>query len=274
MEKLIISAAITGAELDKKKVPVLPTTPEEQAQAAKDCVAAGASVIHLHVRNDAGQPSQEVAHFKRATDKIREVCQVKPLIQFSTGGAVGEAIEKRIAPLALRPEMASFNLGTINFGEDIFVNTFSDMRGLAAAFRTHRVIPEYEIYDAGHVDNLKRLAKEGIISPPYHCQFVLGVVGALSGELSGLLYLAEHLPADSSWAVAGIGRFELPLAVHAILLGGHVRVGLEDNLYYAKGQLATGNAQLVERITRLAKELGREVASPDEARQILGISNT
>ncbi len=273
MDKLIITVAVTGAELDKKKVPFLPTTPEEQAQAAKECVDAGASVIHLHVRDDAGQPSQELAHFKRATEKIRSVCQTKPLIQFSTGGAVGEKIERRIAPLTLRPEMASFNLGTINFGEDIFVNTFAEMRSLATALRAEKVVPEYEIYDAGHIDNLKKLAREGVIAPPYHCQFVLGVPGALSGELPGLLYLVEHLPKESSWAVAGIGKYELPLAVHSILLGGHVRVGLEDNIYYAKGQLAKSNAQLVERIVRLAKELGREIASPSEARQMLGILN-
>src|SRR5262249_48962271 len=147
-----------------------------------------------------------------------------PIVQFSTGGAVGEAIERRIAPLSLRPDMGSFNLGTINFGEDIFVNTFADMRGLAKGFETHGVTAEFEIYDAGHIDNLKKLIKEGIVEPPYHCQFVLGVPGALSGEIAGLVYLVEHLPADSTWGVAGIGRYELSLGVHAIAMGGHVRV--------------------------------------------------
>jgi 3-keto-5-aminohexanoate cleavage enzyme len=271
MDKLIITVAITGAELEKAKCPVLPVTPEEQATAARDCLNAGASVIHLHVRDDQGKPSQELAHFKRSVDQIKAACKTKPIIQFSTGGAVGEAIEKRIAPLTLRPDMASFNLGTINFGEDIFVNTFADMRGLAKAMKDNGVIPEYEIYDAGHVDNLRKLIKEGIIAAPYHCQFVLGVPGALSGEVDALVYLARSLPPQSHWAVAGIGRYELPLSVHALLMGGHVRVGLEDNIYYAKGQPAKSNAELVERIVRLAKELGREVATPDEARQILGI---
>ncbi len=271
MEKLIITAAITGAELDKGKCPILPVTPEEQAKAAAECIEAGASVIHLHVRDDKGNPSQELDHFKRATDAIRKACKVNPIIQFSTGGAVGEKIERRIAPLALKPEMASFNTGTINFGEDIFVNTFADMRGLGEAFKKYGVIPEYELYDAGHIDNLKKLIKEKVIQPPFHCQFVLGVPGALSGDISSLVYLVEHLPEGSGWAVAGVGRYELPLAIHAIAMGGHVRVGLEDNLYYSKGRLTTSNAELVARIVRIAKEAGREVATVEEARKILGV---
>ena len=250
---------------------MLPITPEEQAKAAKECVEAGASVIHLHVRDDAGHPSQELAHFKRTVDAIQKACKEMPMIQFSTGGAVGEKIEKRIAPLSLKPDMASFNLGTINFGEDIFVNTFADMRGLAEAFKSHKVVPEYEIYDAGHVDNLKKLIKDKIVSAPYHCQFVLGVPGAMAGEIDGLVHLVSQLPANSTWAVAGIGRYELPLAVHALLMGGHVRVGLEDNIFYKKGEPAKNNAQLVERIVRLAKELGREVATPREARAMIGL---
>jgi 3-keto-5-aminohexanoate cleavage enzyme len=272
MEKLIITAAITGAELTKEKCPILPTSAEEQARAAKECVEAGASIIHLHVRDDSGNPSQELAHFQRATEAILKACSTPPIIQFSTGGAVGEAIEKRIAPLALKPEMASFNLGTINFGEDIFVNTFADMRGLAKGFKQYGVVPEFEIYEVGHLDHLKKLQKEGLFEPPFHCQFVLGVPGAMSGEIPGLIYLAEHLPTESSWAVAGIGRFELPLATVAILMGGHVRVGLEDNIYYSKGQLTKSNAELVLRLVRLAKELGRDVATPEEARRQIGLA--
>lgn len=272
MEKLIITAAITGAELDKAKCPILPITPEEQGKAAKECIEAGASVIHLHVRDDKGNPSQELSHFRRSTERIVKECPKGTVIQFSTGGAVGEKIEKRIAPLELKPHMASFNLGTINFGEDIFVNTFAEMRGLAAAFKKYGIIPEFEIYDAGHIDNLKKLIKEGVVTPPYHCQFVLGVPGALNGDIASLVFLIQQLPPESSWAVAGIGKYELPLAIHAIAMGGHVRVGLEDNLYYAKGQPAKSNAELVARITRIAKEAGRQVASPEDARAILGIS--
>ena len=271
MEKLIITVAITGAELDKSKCPILPLTADEQAKAAKECMDAGASVIHLHVRDKSGKPSQDLTDFKRSMEAIRALCGRELVIQTSTGGAVGEKIERRLAPLSLKPEMGSFNLGTINFGEEIFVNTFSDMRALAQAFKSHGVVPEYEIYDAGHIDNLKKLIKENIIAPPFHCQFVLGVPGALAGEVGSLTYLVGNLPSGSSWAVAGIGRYELPLAVHAILMGGHVRVGFEDNLYYSKGVLARSNAQLVERVVRLANELGREVASPKEARKSLGL---
>lgn len=270
MEKLIITTAITGAETTKERCPALPVTPDEQAKAAKECVDAGASVIHLHVRDDQGKPSQELARFKEAMEKIRAACGAKkPIIQFSTGGAVGEKIERRIAPLSLKPEMGSFNIGTINFGEDIFVNTFADMRGLAKAFKDYGVTPEFEIYEVGHLDTLKKLIKDGLATPPFHCQFVLGVPGAMAGEVAGLVHLVSQLPPDSTWGVAGIGRFQLPLAVHAILMGGHVRVGLEDNIYYTKGQVASSNAQLVERIVRLAKELGRPVATPEEARQSL-----
>ncbi len=271
MEKLVITAAITGAELDKAKCPALPITPAEQAQAAKECVEAGASVIHLHVRDDAGKPSQDLGHFKRTVDAIRAACKPNPIMQFSTGGAVGEKMEKRIAPLTLKPDMASFNIGTMNFGEDIFVNTFAEMRALGEAFKSTGVMPEFEIYDAGHLDNLRKLIKEKVVSAPFHCQFVLGVPGALSGEVSSLVYLVDHLPAEAFWGVAGVGRFQLPLAAHAIAMGGHVRVGLEDNVYYSKGVLAKSNAELVARVVRLAKELGREVATPDEARKILGL---
>ncbi|NBX91870.1 MAG: 3-keto-5-aminohexanoate cleavage protein [Proteobacteria bacterium] len=270
MEKLIITAAITGAEVDKTKCPVLPITPEEQALAAKEAVEAGASVIHLHVRDKTGRPSQESSDFKAAVDAIRKACKGnEPIIQFSTGGAVGEKIEKRIAPLTLKPEMASFNLGTINFGDEIFVNTFPDMRKLAAAFKDENVIPEYEVYDVGHLDNLKKLIREGIIKSPYHCQFVLGVPGALSGSISTLNFLVANLPENSHWAVAGIGKVELPLAVHAILMGGHVRVGLEDNIYYSKGIAAKSNAQLVERIVRIANEVERPIATIADARKLL-----
>lgn len=271
MEKLIITCAITGAELSKEKCPILPVTPDEQAKASKECVEAGASVIHLHVRDSKGSPSQELRDFRNSMELIRKVCSPKPIVQFSTGGAVGEKIERRIAPLSLKPEMASFNLGTINFGEDIFVNTFEDQRGLAKAFADTGVVPEFEIYEVGHLDTLKKWIKEGLVKPPYHCQFVLGVPGAMAGDVAGLVHLVSQLPPDSHWAVAGIGRYELPLAVHAILMGGHVRVGLEDNIYYSKGRPAKSNAELVERIVRIAREVGRPVATPDEAREILKV---
>ncbi|MCB0404024.1 MAG: 3-keto-5-aminohexanoate cleavage protein [Bdellovibrionales bacterium] len=272
MEKLIITCAITGAELSKDETPVLPVTPDEQARAARECVEAGASIIHLHVRDDQARPSQELAHFKRSVEAIRAACPDTPIIQFSTGGAVGEAMEKRIEPLSLKPEMGSFNTGTINFGDDIFVNSFPDMRGLAAGFKKYGVVPEFEIYDLGHLANLEKLIKEGLVTPPYHIQFVLGVPGAMQGDcFRDLAPLVQRLPQPSTWGVAGVGRFQLPLATVAIATGGHVRVGLEDNIYFSRGVLATGNAQLVSRVADLAKLYGRGIASIQEARQLLGL---
>lgn len=267
MEKLVITAAITGAELSKSKIPALPVTPEEQGIAAAEAVLAGASVIHLHVRDDAGNPSQELAHFRRTVEAIRASAKPVPILQFSTGGAVGEDMARRIAPLALKPEMASFNCGTINFGDEIFANTFPDMRKLGAAMQANGVVPEFEVYDLGHLDNLRKMHKEGVVKPPFHCQFVLGVPGALSGDVEALVALLQRLPEGASWGVAGIGRFQLPLAAAAIVMGGHVRVGLEDNVYYAKGVLAKSNAELVARVVRLANELGRPVASVEDARR-------
>lgn len=270
MEKLIITAAITGAELTREKCPALPITPQQQAEAAKQAVEAGASVIHLHVRDKEGKPSQKKEDFQASVEAITSVCKDDlPIIQFSTGGAVGEKLENRLAPLSLKPPMASLNLGSINFGEEVFINSFSEIRSFAEAFKVHQITAEYEVYEAGHLDNLKRLVSEKLLSPPFHCQFVLGVPGALMGDLNSLQFLIQKLPPQSSWGVAGVGRFQLPLAVHAILLGGHVRVGLEDNIFYSKGVLAESNAQLVQRIVRIAKEVGRDIATVTEARQIL-----
>ncbi len=275
---VIITCAITGAETTREKQPNLPVTPAEQAQAASECVKAGASIIHLHVRDDAGKPSQEVARFKESIDAIRKAAP-GVVIQISTGGAVGESYEKRAQPLALKPEMASLNIGTMNFGDDVFYNHPRDVAGLAEKMKSHGVMPELEIYEAGHLESGFRLFKQGLISQPLHFQFVLGVPGGMSGELHNLVALlsalkagaASHGIAEPHWGVAGIGRYQLPLAVQALTLGGHVRVGFEDNIFYHKGQVARSNAQLVERITRIAGELGREVATPAQTRKILGL---
>lgn len=285
MEKVIITAAITGAELTKAETPYLPITPAEQATAAVGAVRAGASIIHLHVRDDQGSPSQQLEHFQRSVNAIKNAVQEsgleQPIIQFSTGGAVGEKMERRIAPLTLQPDMASFNLGTMNFGKDIFVNTRPDMRELAKAFQKTGVVPEYEIYDLGHIDELHSLIKEGSVSAPYHVQFVLGVPGGALPYKSTekapvadrLKFLLKELPTPNHWGVAGVGRFEKPLAELALELGGHVRVGLEDNIYRSKGVLAESNAVLVSDIVEAAKTRGRGVATPREARMILGIKN-
>ncbi|MBI4924655.1 MAG: 3-keto-5-aminohexanoate cleavage protein [Bdellovibrio sp.] len=271
MNPLIITCAITGAETTKKDQSPVPITPKEQALAAKAAVMAGASIIHLHVRENDGTPSQQVERFAEAIGAIKkEVNDV--IIQISTGGALGENIENRARPLQLKPEMASLNLGTMNFGDNIFYNHPKDIEILAKKIYENEILPELEVYEAGMLESAFRLCKKGILKDPMHFQFVLGVPGGMSGDVRNLLHLVSLLPPNVGWAVAGIGRYELPLAIHAILLGGHVRVGFEDNIYYSKGMLAESNAQLVERVVRIAKETGREVATPQLARKLLGIS--
>lgn len=269
---LILTCAITGAETTREKQPALPITPREQAQSARDAVAAGASIIHLHVREEDGRPSQRIERFEESISAIR-VAAPGVIIQISTGGAVGESIENRLAPLRLKPEMASLNVGTLNFGDDVFLNAPRDIVRLAQEMRVQGVMPELEVYEAGMLEAALRLHAQGVIGDPLHFQFVLGVPGGMSGDPRHLVHLVGMVPSGEghTWGVAGIGRFQLPMAVQALVMGGHVRVGLEDNIYYRKGELASSNAQLVERIARLARELGREVASPAQARQILGL---
>ena len=275
MDPLIITCAITGAETTREKQPALPITPKEQALAAEQAVKDGASVIHLHVREDDGKPSQRPERFKETIEAIRaRVPEV--IVQISTGGAIGESIENRARPLALKPDMASLNLGTMNFGDEVFLNHPSDIVALAAKMHQLGVMPELEIYEAGMLENAFRLARQGILRGPLHFQFVLGVPGGMSGDPRNLMHLVSLLessaPGGSHWGVAGVGRFQLPLAMQALVIGGHVRVGFEDNIFYHKGELAKSNAQLVARITRIAGELGREVATPAVARKMLGLN--
>lgn len=270
MEPLIITAAITGAETTTEMNPNLPVTPEEQAEAAAECVEAGASIIHLHVRDAKGRPSQSTRDFRASIEAIRAACKPQPIIQISTGGAVGAPMEERIRPIAeLRPEMASLNVASMNFGDEVFVNEPQRVRDLAGKMLKLGVVPEVEIYDAGHVDIARGLLKQGLLKKPLHYQFVLGVQGGLSGEPKNLRFLVDSIDPDDTWAVAGIGRYELPLSKMAVEMGGFVRVGFEDNIYYEKGVLARSNAQLVSRVRRIAEEAGRPLATPDEARRIL-----
>jgi len=270
MDPVIITCAITGAETTRERQPNLPITPAEQAAASEEALKAGASIIHLHVREDDGKPSQRPERFKESIDAIRKRCG-DVVIQISTGGAVGESIDNRARPLALKPEMASLNLGTMNFGDEVFYNHPRDIVGLAAKMREHDVMPELEIYEAGMLESAFRLAKQGILREPMHFQFVLGVPGGMSGDPRNLMHLVSRLPSGVHWGVAGIGRFQLPLAVQALVMGGHIRVGFEDNIFYHKGEVAKSNAQLVERIARIAKEIGRPVATPAETRKLLSL---
>ncbi len=178
---------------------------------------------------------------------------------------------ERTAPLALGPEMATLTCGTVNFGDEIFENGFPLMRDILKEMQRYGVRPELEIFDAGHISNAKRLAAEGLLAFPQHFDFVMGVPGGLDASVPHLVDLIRDLPPGCTWSVAGIGRDQLPLAAVAVAMGGHVRVGLEDNIYYTKGRLAS-NEELVARVARIAGELGRPVATPDEARALLGLT--
>lgn len=269
MEKLIITAALTGAEVTKDIQPNLPVSPDEIAEAAYACYLAGASIIHVHARDEKGDPTQAYEVYKVIKEKIEEKCNV--IVQPSTGGATWHTPEERLQPVELKPEMATLSAGTCNFGNDVFMNSGEYIEKFAKRMQELGVKPEIEVFERGMIENAKRYIKMGLIEEPAHFDFVLGVPGACPGHPEDLMYMLSALPQGATWTVAGIGRFETPLATMGILLGGHVRVGFEDNIYYEKGVLATSNAQLVERVSRIAKELGRPVATPDEARKILGL---
>lgn len=271
MEKLIITCCLTGAEVTKEQNPAVPYTPEEMAQSAYEAYTAGASILHLHVRENDGTPTQSKEVFKKNIELIREKCP-KAIIQVSTGGAVGMSDEERLQPVELFPEMATLDCGTCNFGDDIFVNSWKSLVNFATKMKENKVKPEIEVFERGMVETAVKLQKMGLIEAPMHFDFVLGVPGAMPATMEDLMHMVRMIPQGSTWTVAGVGRFQLPMSAAAIILGGHARVGLEDNIYYSKGELVKSNAQFVERTVRLANELGREIATPDEARKILSLT--
>lgn len=275
MDKLIITCACVGAEVMKTDNPAVPYGPQEIAESAIAAVEAGASLLHLHARTHEGTPSQEAALFADTFARIK--AKVDPILQISTGGAVTATTAERLAPLddpgvLAHLEMASFTCGTVNFGNDVFMNSPEFLTALARKLKERDLKPEIEVFEPGMIANAMRLIKAGELSHPLHFDFVLGVPGAMPGGFRQLMFLVDSLPSLCTWSVAGVGAWQLPLATMAIMMGGHVRVGLEDNMYYRKGELAHSNAQLVERIVRLAEELGRPVATPAEAREILGLA--
>jgi 3-keto-5-aminohexanoate cleavage enzyme len=268
MDPLIVTVAPVGAELTPEQTPHLAVTPAQLGDVARAIRDAGAAMIHVHCRNDDGTNTHDVARFRAAYEAVRT--QSDLIVQFSTGGAIGMTPAERAAPLELHPEMATLTCGTVNFGDDIFENSFPIMRGILAAMTRFGVMPALEIFDRGHIANARLLERQGHLRLPQHVEFVLGVPGGLDATVENLVDCVRALPVGSTWSVAGIGRMQLPLAVTAIAMGGHVRVGLEDNIYYAKGRLAT-NEELVARVVRIAAEMGRPVATPAQAREILKI---
>lgn len=271
MEKLIITAAICGAEVTKEQNPAVPYTVKEMVREAKSAYDAGAAVIHVHVREDDGTPTQSKKRFKEVLDAIyKEIPDV--LVIPSTGGAVGMSAEERLQPTELFPEMATLDCGTCNFGDDVFENTIPMMREFGKRMLENNIKPEYECFEMGHLDTILRLAQKGQVpGAPMQFNFVLGVFGCTPATGENLAWLVRNIPEGSTWTATGIGRYQFPLAMAAIPMGGNVRVGFEDNLYLSKGVLAKSNGELVGKVVRLSRELGREIASPAEARRILSL---
>ena len=272
MDKLIITVAPTGNVPTREMTPHLPQTPQEIAETAIRCREAGASLIHVHARDAESKPTLDAEIFERTHQLISERTDL--IVQISTGGRAGTDPGARAAAVRrIRPEMASLTTGSMNFPDRIYANPFSLIEFLATAMKEAGTKPEMEIFEPGMIPNALGLIQKGLALPPLHFDFVLGSRGSLPATPKNLLFLSESIPADATWTVAAVGRHQLPMAALAIVMGGHVRVGLEDNIYYRRGELAT-NEQLVARVARIAAELGRPVAAPDEAREILGLSGS
>jgi len=297
-EKAVITAAITGSIHTPTMSEYLPITPKQIADEAVRACEAGAAVCHVHARNpETGMPIPDVNLMKEIITSIKSRCNM--VVCITTGGGLGMTVEQRVAPVTLyKPELASFNAGSINFAlfpviprykewkfewekmylgmsEDfIFPNTFKSMKEYCAIFKEHGTKPEFEIYDSGMVNNVAFMIQAGYVQKPVYIQFVMGVLGGITPSSENLLFLVDYarkLIGDFEFSVCVAGRAQFPICTQSLLIGGNVRVGLEDNLYLDKGQMAKSNAEQVAKMVRIAKELGIEPATPDEARNILGL---
>ncbi|MDR2741789.1 MAG: 3-keto-5-aminohexanoate cleavage protein [Treponema sp.] len=270
MSKVIISAALTGAVTAKESNPNIPLTPKEIAEDAYRCYKAGAAIVHLHMRDDEGLGKMDVEKFRLTAKLIRDKCDI--VINMTTSGDNRATEEERMAHIpVLKPEIASFDAGSFNWMPGgVFMNSPQFLGKLGMLMADNGVKPEIEIFDSGMLGVTAYYLKQNILKAPLHYQFVLGVLGGMEATVENLVYLVKRIPAGSTWSALGIGKDHLPILYAAIALGGHVRVGLEDNIYYAKGVPAT-NEQLVARAARLVREAQKETASPDEAREILGL---
>lgn len=275
VERLIITAAITGGLQGKAQNPNIPEQPEEQVQQTIDAWNAGASIVHIHARNPKGESVQDPKIYKKVAEGIRaKGCDI--VIQFTTGGGPHMSIEERMQSVEADPEMASLNMGNVNYplpgGKNTFLmNTPSDIVRYAEAMKKRKIKPEMEVYAPTMMKEVRMLIDKGLLEKPYYINFVLGMPaqGTIEATRENLSFMIKQLPPDSLFNVCAVGVAQLPMTTYAMLDGGMARVGLEDNIYYRKGELAISNAQLVERTVRIAKELQREIASPAEAREIL-----
>ncbi len=274
MEKLIITAAICGAEVTKEQNPNIPYSVREIGIEAEKAFLAGASIIHLHVREDDGTPTQDIKRFQACVDEIKNRCP-DVIVQPSTGGAIGMSNEERLQPIFMDPppEISTLDCGTMNFGGDeIFVNTENTIIHFAQEMNSRGIKPELECFDKGMIDMALRLNNKGYIKNPMHFNFVLGVIGGIAANPRDLVFMINSIPNNSTFTVCAIGRHEFPMVTLSIVMGGHARVGFEDNIYLSKGVLAKSNSELVEKIVRISEEIGRDIASPYEARKILGLN--
>jgi 3-keto-5-aminohexanoate cleavage enzyme len=272
VQPLIITAAITGSITTATENANLPLTADEIVQAGVEAWQAGASMLHVHARKEDGEPTQRLECFAPVVNGLREAgCEA--ILNLSTGSAGGRASGAvRYQCLQLRPEMGSFDSGSVNFGDRVFENPMPFLRDMAQAFLDAGVKPEIECFEAGHVENALQLRADGLLQDPLHFQFVLGLRGGSPATLAHVTFLRSLIPAGATWGVCALGRHQLPMNLLALITDGHARTGLEDNVYYRRGEPAHSNAQLVARIVRLAEEVGRPVATPDQARELLSLS--
>lgn len=270
-DKLIIKLAPTGMIPTKNDTPYVPTTPNEIIRDTHKAYRLGVSVVHVHARDEQGRPTHKKEYFKEIFRGIKKKCP-DIIICATTSGRVTPQVEHRSEVLDLNPEMASLTVGSLNFPQYPSVNSPETIRTLAIIMKNKGIFPELEIFEPGFINTAKYLAKKGYLKKPLHFNLLLGSLGTIPADMKDLVYLVKSLPHESTWSATGIGRFQTQINVAAMLMGGHVRVGIEDSIYYnyPKRDLAT-NVKLVKRIVRIAKELGRDIATPDDAREILGL---
>jgi len=280
VNKTIITAALTGVLSTRTQCPAIPYTPKEIGDEARRAADAGAAIVHIHARTPEGGPDWSVQTFAEIFTEVRGRSDV--IVNFSTG-AIGIPREERIAHIRdLAPEMAALNMGSMNYAiyskkrktfyhDHVFANPFSDIQFFLETMNEAGVRPEMECFDAGHIGNTRPLIDMGVLRPPYQFSLIMGVLGGIPGTTRHLVDQVDSLPPGAHWQVIGISLNQWPLVAAAISMGGNVRVGLEDNFYLEEGKMAKSNGELVEKAARLCRDLGREVASPSEARGDLGL---
>lgn len=272
MTGTLITVAPTGAEHAKSDVPNLPVTLDELVAEAEACEAAGAGMIHVHVRDDDARPTLDLARLTDTVTALRE--RTSLVVQLSTGGAVTDPEEDRLRVLDALPDSASCTMGTVNFGDDVFMNRWEFVVELHRRMRDRGIVPEYEIFDLGQLTSLRRLLDEhGLPAGGHvHVDLVMGVPGGMPGDTATLVAALRAVPAGATFSATGIGRTTLPVLLASLSAGGHVRVGMEDTISYARGERVRDNAQLVERAARLATEVQRPPLSTDAVRSLIGVA--